>query len=813
LQAIFHTMKICGETRIIKMERNSQEWFDPHLSNDSWIEIEMPKITIDPIELLNTKDLLTVEKYTVNANVLMNLRRRLLLDGTTPDDLLVHARTLLNANQFTTSSVSKRYDMTFSSLMTTVNAALAIHELENYRLGLLEHGGLPEHFKMVLKNIIGKVSVVLGQSIDVDEILDMLSEHGFNNIVSMIEPIMTQLNKIKCQPMAWDREYHSVDKSPFKLLDCLQTFRKYFDEAKLGYNVIKRREFRFFVDYTCHNCEDKHVAELLSNAGYKVTKVSHSWLPNVVHTLGCKVHKFYYGKIYGDDKFPAMRHRLERGSKNLRKTRYNLPLIEPIGGAFEVLLTQDIEYRHGYTKSELRVKDLSWDVLNVIDNAIDCVLHLTLDQSNLIELPDSWFNTNILYIDGAKTGIIKKHSHANGMDFNSLNYNEKLLDLEVLQNIINQWSLGPSWNQANENNDLEEMYRSSADNMLDYFHRSEFDFSRRRKYEQKYSGDLIYNEYGFTTTATPDQYAFKHMIPVCYDLSETNENGLRVLTTRNGNKPSSVCFVDREVREIGAKMLCKEFENTPAVHEHTTVTHGLIDYWPIYLLPAYTVKSKGYVYWCPTHHVVMCTETEQLCIACPLMDELVLIASPKGTCNQFNKKLTFSVMTGSSDIAQDILPKMEEQLSSKEETDYNSAAYDVLYYRTNNNPAEGDWVISYDESMPKTADEPLELQMLKEISPSEKLVEKEVTKEIEYTQLLDPRGLEIDVIEPELIDYKEEEIRNSVPEDELSKYLNNILKPRYTSQRLWFEDELVNQTDEISRIIFESASQREIKSR
>jgi len=131
-------IKSIRKSLIIYELTDKQLWVEPSMMSERNVTILTPRILLDPEEILRTKDIFSTVKVTYNMYAVSNLTRRLLKPGTTYDDLLVQARTLLNSTQFNTHVTSSRYGMTPYEAKNAARLAFYIHNYENYKYSFLD---------------------------------------------------------------------------------------------------------------------------------------------------------------------------------------------------------------------------------------------------------------------------------------------------------------------------------------------------------------------------------------------------------------------------------------------------------------------------------------------------------------------------------------------------------------------------------------------------------------------------------------------------------------------------------------------------
>jgi hypothetical protein len=107
-----HTLNMFGEIRICSISQSRDGWLSTWAENAEFAWLEVPNIILSPAEAIQNHGFISCDKKKININVVSNLRRRLLKIGTTYEDLLVQARTLLNTTQFTSSNVYDKYKLT-----------------------------------------------------------------------------------------------------------------------------------------------------------------------------------------------------------------------------------------------------------------------------------------------------------------------------------------------------------------------------------------------------------------------------------------------------------------------------------------------------------------------------------------------------------------------------------------------------------------------------------------------------------------------------------------------------------------------------
>nr|UIA10510.1 polyprotein [Alphaendornavirus sp.] len=146
-----HVTRVLDGITILKIsETSNSSWATPWEEGRGYVWLDVPTVIMDPRRIIDQEQLLTVTKKRYDLTVLGNLRRRLLDPGTTFDDLLVQARTLLNTSQFTTSELYDKYNINVNEMYDTARLAMKIHETENRMLSLMNSEDIQGDIKLSL---------------------------------------------------------------------------------------------------------------------------------------------------------------------------------------------------------------------------------------------------------------------------------------------------------------------------------------------------------------------------------------------------------------------------------------------------------------------------------------------------------------------------------------------------------------------------------------------------------------------------------------------------------------------------------------
>jgi len=392
-----HSIRQLSEIVIYKIDKrqNNTHWLKPINYTSVDMNIEVPTILIDPEIAIKERQLIKSDVLKINSHVLANLRRRLLRPGTTYQDLLVQARTLINTVQFSTHKASSKYDCTVADVLRTAKLAWLIHANENSKLQLLnDEDSLLGNIKIAGLTAIIKLLRPYVPQITTDEIKSLFNEHV------PIEPFKVMFSKFVdnlqiLSPLTLNNDRQLITRPGFGVRFGLNSHT-----WPVGFMTVKSLSTKLYRFGDCNSCMQRHMTIFLGNV--KVSSVTTAEIPSdgtiIKHRL-CTHHALNPTITVGTNL---------KGESNIQIIPFgyaehintNNCFYIPGGFTTNYHESQVVEYPRDFLKRTYSVSDsFSYchfkcaitDIrfAGILDNCRDCEIHLpeSLDDNVMLRCP------------------------------------------------------------------------------------------------------------------------------------------------------------------------------------------------------------------------------------------------------------------------------------------------------------------------------------------------------------------------------------------------------------------------------------------
>nr|QDW65431.1 polyprotein [Rhizoctonia solani endornavirus 4] len=244
-----HICRVIDEVCILELDENNNHWASHWSTNSRYIWLDVPSIVLDPEEVLNNKKLITSVKKRYDVSIVANLRRRALRSGTTENDLIVQARTLVNTAQFSITNVFDKYDVPVHAAKDAVKLALHVHETENRMLSLVSGDGWADDLKTVGWKVISDMLSKFVPNHNVDTLLDKLSPTRKQAIIENIKPFFEKLAMLGPVLMRDRKIFSTKSSDPW-----FNTQLKYWKANRTAYNFEPRYQITSLTYCNCDSC-------------------------------------------------------------------------------------------------------------------------------------------------------------------------------------------------------------------------------------------------------------------------------------------------------------------------------------------------------------------------------------------------------------------------------------------------------------------------------------------------------------------------------------------------------------------------------
>uniref|UniRef100_A0AAU6NDL9 Polyprotein n=1 Tax=Rhizoctonia solani endornavirus 9 TaxID=2818407 RepID=A0AAU6NDL9_9VIRU len=266
-----HTVKTFDGLTLFRIHYNDElKWCTPWEQTTGKVRLTMPSLVLDPVAIMQKRSILETNTETYDLTVLGNLRRRLLRPGTTFDDLLVQARTLLNTAQFSTTSIFQKYNMDVAAMRRHAVCAMMIHEYENRSLMFLQSDSLSQDFKIGGLRLLGELFKLIIPTVDVSQALQAIPDDQLVKLTSGMASVLKQMEKLK--PVLLHGRKGFVYDFDYNLLSMSSKLMAFIRQKQVEIDTRKHGPLELVVLAGCKNCQDKR--DIINGLGLIVVNVS-----------------------------------------------------------------------------------------------------------------------------------------------------------------------------------------------------------------------------------------------------------------------------------------------------------------------------------------------------------------------------------------------------------------------------------------------------------------------------------------------------------------------------------------------------------
>nr|UIA10509.1 polyprotein [Alphaendornavirus sp.] len=267
-----HVVRVLDGITIFEMISDNMSWATPWEEGRGFVWLEVPNIILDPRRIMDKKNVLETVRKRYDLTVLGNLRRRLLRPGTTFDDLLVQARTLVNTAQFSTSQVYSKYDVQVSDMYECAKLAYVLDQTENRMLGLLNSDSFIGDLTLAGVGVAAEMVTKIIPDFDLTKTEDLIPEdvkprfakliYDFLNKLEMLRPVMLHgrkrfVNFYNINTLGLDRVI-------------LNTIRGMFNQKTKPFDKSQLTTLSYVAD--CPRCIDSGASFFAENCGLVINR-------------------------------------------------------------------------------------------------------------------------------------------------------------------------------------------------------------------------------------------------------------------------------------------------------------------------------------------------------------------------------------------------------------------------------------------------------------------------------------------------------------------------------------------------------------